>query len=292
MVEAFGARGDVWLRGLPDLVAEMANRWGFEIGPPFDLSYGYVAAATLSGGVQAVFKVAAPDPDGEGRREIPALRAYGGQGAARLLNADEARCALLVERLSPGDTLVPLAQQDDDSATRIAASVMRWLWRPAPEDAAFLPIADWFASAFERHRSYYGGSGPFPPDLYGRAGQLAAELIASAPTEVLLHGDLHHYNVLSATRAPWLAIDPKGVVGDPGYDAGPLLCNPYRADLLVTRHMLARRLAILAEELDYPRSRLRDWGIAHAVLSACWSTEEGRRGWTEAIRIAGLLSEL
>jgi streptomycin 6-kinase len=108
---------------------------------------------------------------------------------------------------------------------------------------------------------------------------------------VLLHGDLQHTNILSAERAPWLAIDPKGVVGDRGYDVGPFLINadPQRAP---SRETLESRMRIFAVELDYDRLRLRDWAIAHAVMSAIWSAEDEGHGWEPAIEVALTLRTL
>jgi streptomycin 6-kinase len=105
---------------------------------------------------------------------------------------------------------------------------------------------------------------------------------------VLLHGDLHHWNILTSEREPWLALDPKGVVGEPGYEIGPLLLNP----TLQPGHVLARRIDQLAEELGLDRERLLGWGLAHAVLSAWWSVEDHGHGWEEAITCAELLAAL
>jgi streptomycin 6-kinase len=133
----------------------------------------------------------------------------------------------------------------------------------------------------------YGGPGPIPARVLECAEKLARELLDSSPAHVVLHGDFHHYNVVSAQRAEWLAIDPKGILGDPGYEVGPFLCNPW----LAPPALLQRRLDILAEELAYDRDRLRDWSIAHAVLSACWSAEDEGFGWQDAITIAETLME-
>jgi streptomycin 6-kinase len=173
---------------------------------------------------------------------------------------------------------------------------MRRLWRPVPDlppdvpaSAAFEPIANWFVRAFARHRAEYGGPGPLPAAVLGRAEALVRDLLASAPSIVLLHGDFHHYNVLSAERAPWLAIDPKGMAGDPGYEVGPFLLNPHWGGIEIEPWRLQRRLEILAAELDYDRARLREWGIAHAVLSACWNAEDGGAGWEREIAAAETL---
>jgi streptomycin 6-kinase len=98
---------------------------------------------------------------------------------------------------------------------------------------------------------------------------------------VLLHGDLHHGNVLAAAREPWLAIDPKGLTGEPAYEVGALLRNPL-PQLLSWPHparVTERRIAQLSEELGLERARVRGWGLAQAMLSAWWSIEdEGELG--------------
>ncbi len=108
----------------------------------------------------------------------------------------------------------------------------------------------------------------------------------------MLHGDLHHDNILSAERQPWLAIDPKGVVGEPAYEVGALLRNLWedRHRLANPRRMLESRVYQLAEELDIARSRVRGWGVAQAVLSAWWCIEDNDGCWESAIAVAELLA--
>ncbi len=104
---------------------------------------------------------------------------------------------------------------------------MRILWRRVPATHSFITL-ERRLRAFARVRELYGGgTGPLPEELLSRAERIAVELLASAPHERVLHGDLHHDNIVSAQRAPWLAIDPKGVVGDPGFETGALMNNPY-----------------------------------------------------------------
>jgi streptomycin 6-kinase len=289
ILSAFGAAGERWLRTLPALLSELAERWQLTLGTPFTLSFNYVAPARRADGTEAVLK-AGVDAE-ELAREIAALRLYAGDGICRLLAADEAHNAMLLERLRPGDTLVGLARKDDAAATRIAANVLRRLWRPVPEGQQFLPVADWFARAFAGHRLEYGVPGPFPAAVLERAEALTAELLASAPRAVLLHGDFHHYNVLTAERSPWLAIDPKGVTGDPGFDVGQFLLNPDLDGAQRQPSVIRRRLDLFAEELVYDRRRLRDWAFAENVLSACWSAERGGDGWQDAIATAQIVLE-
>jgi streptomycin 6-kinase len=111
---------------------------------------------------------------------------------------------------------------------------------------------------------------------------------------VLLHGDLHHDNILAAGRHLWLAIDPKGIVGEPSYEVGALLRNPWPQllDMPQPGRILAQRVDQLAAELGFDRARIVGWGVAQAVLSAWWCLEDGYMGWEYAIGCAELLAAL
>lgn len=274
VADYWGEEGAEWLRALPDLLAESGRRWGLQPLPAFDgLTYNYVTPVTRADGTPAALKAGVPGD--EFRAGIEFLRLCDGVGAVRLLEADAERCVMLMERALPG---IPLARlEDDDAATAIGADVMRELWRPAPTSHPFPTVARWLR-AFDRVRELSGGgSGPLPEATLARAEALASDLLASAPAERLMHGDLHHDNIVSAQREPWLIIDPKGLVGDPGYETGPFLNNPYgRMETWPDpARNLARRADILAERLSYPRERIVAWAFVQAVLSAAWHVEDG-----------------
>lgn len=282
-----GAAGEAWLVDLPKLVAGLAARWGLAVAPPFpELSYNYVAPAVMGDGQAVVLKVGVPNRELDA--EIAALRHYGGRGAVRLLAADAEAGALLLEWLLPGTMLVE--ESDDDQATEIAAEVMAALWQPAPSGHGFPTVADWARGLARLRPTFGGGTGPFPERLVGLAEGLFAELLASEEAPVLLHGDLHHTNILRAERAPWLAIDPKGVVGERGFEVYAWLNNPlpkdYPGDL---RPLLAQRLAIFVERLGLERGRLAAWGLAGSVLSSWWSYEDHGREGERALGIAEAL---
>jgi streptomycin 6-kinase len=271
----FEPDGAPWLAALPGLIEQVARRWGLRVAPPFpDLTYNYVAPARLADGTPVVLKLGVPRA--ELASEIDALRHYGGQGACRLLDADEALGALLLERLEPGATLAPLAAADDEAATRIAAGVMARLWRPPPAGHRYPAVADWFAGLAELRATFGGGTGPFPHDLVERAETLAAELLATQGEQVVLHGDLHHANILDAGGV-WRAIDPKGIVGERAYEPAALLRNPTPQIAAHPRlaELLDRRIAVFAEALGLAPERIHGWALANAVLSAWWSYEDG-----------------
>jgi streptomycin 6-kinase len=279
---AWKQEADACLRGLPALIAEFEERWGVTVESPFEaLSYHYVAPARTAAGEAVVFKAGIPRRDMD--REITALRLYDGRGIARLLEADAKRGVMLLERLAPGEMLSTVA--DDERAVSIAASVMRTLWRPAPRGLDLPDVAEWL-NAFAEHRTRYGAADPLPEGILDRAERLAAELLDSSDERVALHGDLHHFNILSAQREAWLAIDPHGVIGERAYEIGAFLRNPR----LQTRETTLRRVAQFSNALGLDRERVRNWSFVNTVLSAVWTLEDSATGWEDAITCATFLA--
>ena len=103
---------------------------------------------------------------------------------------------------------------------------MRKLWTPVGSDRPLLTVESWTAGLKQLRPYFNGSTGPFPAYLVDAAEAIFADFIPSQGERVLLHGDLHHWNILSASRQPWLALDPKGVIGEREYDVGALLRNP------------------------------------------------------------------
>ena len=221
MIEMYGVDGQTWLARLPQMLDELAVRWQVTLHPPFNLSYNYVAPVTRADGTTAVLKVGYPNP--ELHTEMEALRLYNGRSACQLLDAAPAQYAMLLEHIYPGQ---PLWTLDDDKAeTAVAAQVMQQLWQPVtPEDYPIFPTLERRTRALLRLSDYFDdGFGPFPRRLVETAVSLREELLADGVQPMLLHGDFHHENILTATRQPWLALDPKGVIGDPAYEIGAYL---------------------------------------------------------------------
>ena len=286
IARTFGDEGRAWLADLPCLIDHYTTRWRLTIEGSFpNLSYNYVAPARRADGAELVLKLGLPRP--ELITEAAALQLCAGRGCARLLDADPDGGALLLERLRPGQSLLTLA--DDEHATAIAIELMVALQRPPPAEHPFPSVANW-AAGLAKLRPHFGGPGPFPPQLLAEAEQLFADLLPSQAAAVVLHGDLHHDNIVAAGTS-WLAIDPKGVVGEPAYEAGALLRNPYPALLSWPDlpQITARRIDQLAEGLSVPRERIRGWGLAQALLSAWWDCEE-QGGGSEWIAIASAIA--
>lgn len=270
----WGADGRRWLDALPRTAAAVARDWNLRIGEPFVLSYHWVAEAVTEDGAPAVLKLGPPQP-GHLAHEAAALGIFGGRGAVRLLAHDAERGALLLERALPGTLARDLVPARDEEATAAVIEVIRRLHRPPPENCALPDLGETEGASFAEHLRRFPGDDPLPRRLVERAANLFTELRADAE-KVVLHGDLHHDNVLRAEREPWLAIDPHGYVGDPGYETGALLYNPDPGDRDEERlKLVSPRIEQLADGLGMPRERVEAWGFVVAVLSEVWTTEDG-----------------
>lgn len=279
-----GEVGIRWLRDIPQLLAEIERSWNVDIGQPYALSYNYVAPATDSSGAACVVKLGVPGCSGRDR-EAAALGGFDGCGAVRLLARDDSRGALLLERADPGRSLATLPPEHDQEATAILVSVMGRLWRkpPAGHD---LPQLTEYGADFAKYVRRYGSGGPLPRHLVDRAAELLDQLSATRPRTTLLHGDLHHHNVLRSQREPWLAIDPHGLVGDPGFDLGAMLYNPVTLSTDQLLGLLPARLEQLADLTGLDPDRVLAWGFVMSVLSEVWSSEDHGELWGAPLAVA------
>jgi streptomycin 6-kinase len=204
-----------------------------------------------------------------------------GPNCVRLI--EERRDGLLLEEVVPG---TPLSAVDDDVATMVLAEVMAALWTPVPRGCRLPTVAA------ECDLLGLGLDLGLPSELVEAARVALAELLADPLPARVLHGDLHHDNVLSGPEG-WVAIDPHGVVGDPGYDVGPLLLNPWgwlaSQDVATVTH---RRLGLLASVLGQPVGRLAKWGLVRAVLSECWCVQDTGDVDGGPLRVAEVLVHL
>ena len=289
MIEMYGDAGKAWITRLPNILNELTQRWQLTLHPPFKLSYNYVATVTRADGTTAVLKIGYPDP--ELLTEMEALRLYNGRFACHLLDSDPAYYAMLLEHIQPGEPLWSL--EDDEAETAIAAQMMQKLWQPIlPEDHPIFPTLERRTKALlSLSDCFEDGFGPFPKRLVEMAVSLRSELLSEEVPPMLLHGDFHHENVITAQRKPWLALDPKGVIGDPAYEVGAYLYNPI-VDVVAAKNLVARRIDQFSEVLMIDRQRLIKWGIVQAVLSAVWSYQDHDEELSPTLLIADQLTKL
>ena len=190
---------------------------------------------------------------------------WNGVGAARAL-AHEGD-AILLERATGERSLVEMVGRgEDDEASRIICKAVAALHaRREPLLPSLIPLSRRFHS-LEQAGSREGGA-------FARSAEFARALLFEPRQIVTLHGDVHHGNVLDFAERGWLAIDPKGLVGERGFDYANLFCNPNNA-VATSPGRLARQVGVVAEAAGLERRRLLQWIVAWAGLSASWMIED------------------
>ena len=263
----YGAQGTAWLDTLPQLVATIASKWRLhELTPAANLSHNYVLSG-WQGTIPVILKLSL---DQEGlAQEAFALKCFAGFGAVGVI-ADDDR-ALLIERAIPGTSLKSGFPANDIDATTITCHVMQKLHHaPIPTDHHFPHITDWLAVLNKNHA--------IPDSHLQKAKQLRDQLLATMAPDTLLHGDLHHDNILQHGQA-WVVIDPKGVIGEPAYEAAAFIRNPM-PELLqyLSREkataMIQNRIAVFAQNLNVLPNKITAWCFVQAVLSWVWALED------------------
>jgi streptomycin 6-kinase len=208
----------------------------------------------------------------------------------RVLEAARDDRVVLMERVIPGETLW---HTSIDDALKALVSVMTKLRTVPPKGHSF-PAARSYHRAWPNHRRLYGGVGPIDADLFEIGERLFIELCDSSAAPVVLHGDLHYGNVLSSDRESWLAIDPKGLAGEPSYEVGDLFRN--RVDELYGSAdpvgAMRRRVETVGELSGFDRERIRGWALAQAVLSEVWTADDPSRASHVDLRAARLLHSI
>lgn len=250
---------------LTALTAPRLRQWALTPDGPAFATPSSVLQPVLFRSRPAFLKIATVEEEAVGGR---VMVWWDGRGAAPVLAHDGD--ALVLERAVGDGDLARMAQDGsagDDDATRILCRTARRLHavddRPLPDGLVGLP--EWFRELFAHALEHPDAHGGF----YALAAATARELLAAPTGEVVLHVDVHHGNVLDFGSDGWLAIDPKQVFGDPGFDFANILCNPTAAVALAPGR-LERQVAVIAEEAGIDRARMLRWTLAWAGLSSCW----------------------
>ncbi|WP_435846962.1 aminoglycoside phosphotransferase family protein [Streptomyces eurythermus] len=275
-----GAAGKAFIAALPDLAADFLDRWGLRLdGPSMNGVSALVLPVVRADGVRAVLKLQLLDEESEG--EPVALRAWDGDGAVRLLDHDPATGTMLLERLDENRMLAHLA--DTREAVLVIARLLAHLTSfPAPP--GLRRLGDITARMLERTpRALDRIPDPEARRIVADCAAAVRE-VADEPGDRLLHWDLHDENVLAAERADWLAIDPKPLAGDPGFELWPALDNRYEAA------EVRWRFDAMTDVLGLDRARARAWTYGRLLQNALWDVEDGRPIEPRQLEIARLLA--
>lgn len=283
----FGDAGRVWLDNLPGLAADLIERWELRRdGTPICGAVALIVPVVRADGTPAMLKIQPVDDETVG--EPVALREWNGTGAVRLLEYEAESGSLLLERL--GDRTLADVPSDLDALRIISELLLRLNARPAPDDVR--RMVDVGAAMLDR----------VPVALATDANQDRRRLIrdcAAALREVLpepgdrlLHWDLHFDNVLAGEREPWLAIDPKPLAGDPGFELLAGLHNRWD-DVVATGDVpraVRRRFDLMTEVLGLDRERAVAWTLARVLQNKLWEVESEdatfHAGFDEAVAAA------
>ncbi|WP_060902697.1 aminoglycoside phosphotransferase family protein [Streptomyces europaeiscabiei] len=263
----FDEKGVTFAAALPDLATTFLSRWGLRLDGP--AMHGMCAlvlpVVRTADDTPAVLKLQILDAESEG--EPVALRVWDGDGAVRLLAHDGETGTMLLERLDPARMLSH--EPDTRKAVLVIARLLAHL-TTAAAPPAMRRLSDIATDMLDRT----------PPVLARIPDTSESRLIAdcaaalrevvSEPGDRLLHWDLHFDNVLGADRAPWLAIDPKPLAGDPAFELWPALNNRFDPN------EVPWRFDAMTDVLSLDRDRARAWTLARLLQNAIWEIEEGR----------------
>jgi len=203
---------------------------------------------------------------------------WDGEGAARVLAHDDD--AILLERAEETVSLADMVHGGHDSeASRIICAVVTKLHSPkAKPPPSLVPLTRWFQE-LDQAAATHGG-------VLAISASAAHELLAVPRDVGVLHGDIHHGNILNFGERGWLAIDPKGLVGERTFDYANLFCNPDHATATAAGR-LSQQIHVVADAVGLERGRLLRWILAWAGLSVAWHLKDGARPQT-ALRVANI----
>ena len=257
------------------IFSEYLKRWNLTTDGSSIMTPTSALLPVLWGDVPAMLKVAVLDEEKLGNQ---LMIWWNGDGAARVLA--HAKDAILMERAETCISLAGLAREGrDDEASRIMCKVLRQLHaRRTYTPPALPPLIKWFEPLRRAAQAQCG--------ILRAAAETASQLLSAQHDIVVLHGDMHHGNVLKFGSRGWLAIDPKGLIGERGFDHANIFCNPDDQTATMPGR-LARQVKVVAEAADLESHRLLSWVLAWAGLSAAFSLEDHAPCAT-AFRIAEL----
>ncbi|MCE3233150.1 MAG: streptomycin-6-phosphotransferase [Rickettsiaceae bacterium] len=260
------------------------NKWGVSLVREIK-THSSTIYFGKQGDVPVVLKVLRPGSDEILQKDV--LKQYNGSGAVKVLQSSEE--AILLEQLIPGKSITETVPNDEDeNATRIFCAVAKQL-HVKKGMPSFKMIED-LAVGYDNYLNSCDDK--MSPNEVKYAKNLFIDLVSSQSETVMLHGDLHHDNILYDEIRGWLAIDPKGYVGEAEYEAGAWLRNPIKYIMQFAKpEIVKNRVAIMVEQLGWNRERILNWSYAQAVLSAIWSIEDNETP-EASLTIARVLKEM
>lgn len=287
IVSIYGESGRAWLNYLPDLVEQLAVKWDLDNFESIDnLSYNYVIGCVQNNN-HVILKLGLDKLAVQ--NEADALRYFSGHGCVKILDQDYDRGALLIERVILGKSLKNFFPYQDAKAIKITSKIIDKFQKNSlpPDNKKFKDVAHWLAILDKNWN--------IPLHHLEKARVLSKYLLNTTTKSVLLHGDLHHYNILSNGKNSWIAIDPKGVIGDPIYEVGAFIRNPM-SELFTfneedIKNILQNRIKLFSEFLRFDEKRIFQWTYVQSVLATCWALED-KMDPSISLKVADMIDQL
>ena len=298
IITTFGSRGETWIYQLPSILEKYFAMWDLELFEQIeDLSFNYVVKVyQRSTQCVAVLKTG-PHISGL-RREKDILGYFGGGGAPKVLAFDQSDGVLLMEYIDRSQTLEHLLAREmisDAQATTWAAQFISGLSQGRELPVPKMTAVEIWGLGFEKFQRENFRGVDFPMEALRKAETLFMQLQSTAKKNVILHGDLHHRNLLVTPEKSIYFIDPKGLLGDPVFEVGAFIRNPL--DVLTSAdrstswldETLRKRIEIFSEVLGVSQYRVWGWSYAQCVLASIWSIEDQDLKWKKWLQVAEAL---
>jgi len=178
-----------------------------------------------------------------------------------------------MERITPGNTLKD--KTDFEYRIKIGADMVNRLPVSIDDNHNFPVYAEQMKKAFDRVRAENRAGNEFLSSLT-IAERLYKELQEQNRLKLLLHGDLHHENILRTSLGEWKVIDPQGRIGEKILEAGRFFQNEWdmHSKTEVSVDMVTF-ISTFAEVLGEDEKTVAVSCYLDCTLSACWSLEDG-----------------
>ena len=281
----FGEKGTLWLNNLPEITNKLSEIWNLsELSAYNNLSYNYVLKGFQTRENKTkknkkypiALKISCEQKMIQD--EINALKHFHGHGSVAIIDDNLKYHALLLEQVIPGTTLKShylenIPESIDNSMDSYADIINNIKSLPMPKEHNFRHISDWL-KAIDKIKSS-DNKDRIPGCLLDKAIDLKDHLLNSADKDLVLHGDLHQDNILK-NQDKYIAIDPKGIVGEIGFEAAKFdFIQECELDNLNNiPDIYKQRISLLADKLNFDYKRLSEWVFVRMILGAAWSIED------------------
>jgi streptomycin 6-kinase len=279
----YGKNGKNWISNLPNIVAGLAEHWNLSHVTPVDnMTFNYVAKAISNDNHPVILKISC---DAQSiLDEKRALMQFDGNGSVKSIDFNDKYNALLLQQAVPGTTLKILYPDQVEYVMDCYVDTMKKLHNMRlPNKHEYRHIADWLIALDKLTPNR------MPAHILKRAMNLRDALLSSMGPLVFLHGDLHHDNILKHNDS-WLAIDPKGIVGEPEFEiaAFDFMYINELANTSDVKQIFESRVTMLAQKSNLDAQRIKDWVFVRLILMAAWLIEDnGDPCW--AVKLAHML---